>query len=65
VKVRIGFFALSEPENVSLCVVEGGGGAGAGDTIAVAAELAEAEPAGLVAVTTTRIVAPTSALVSA
>ena len=67
-KTRSGFFALSDPENVRVCVEGvvggGGGGAGADATTAVAAELADVEPPEFVAVTTTFIVEPTSASVS-
>ena len=63
-KNRVEFFAFSEPENVSVCVDDGGGGAGAAATGAVATDVAVVDPPEFVAVTVMRIAESTSALPS-
>ena len=63
--VREGFFALSDPLNVCVCMLggegAGGGGAGAEATTAVGGDGALADPAEFDAVTTATSVEPTSA----
>jgi hypothetical protein len=58
--VRDGFFGLSEPVNVSVWLVEGGGDAGVPATSAVVSETAVALPLAFDPVTATRRVEPTS-----
>jgi hypothetical protein len=61
--VRDGFLLFSDPVNTVVTgPADGAGGAGAAVTLAVAADVAAADPPALVAVTTTRRVLPTSAV---
>ena len=67
-KLRVGFFAFSEPLKVCVCIAGGDGGAdggaGADVTTAVGADGALAQPDAFEAVTTATSVDPTSVVVA-